>query len=180
MWNIDLFILPRQQEKNSLLFFDFQLPEDILHARPGAHHSDNNWRFSKELHIQMGFHTRLEQEDRVRRWAQAEPASNPGPPLCETLIIIIIIIIMKNFNRRSSHGHHGSKRHKLAQHAHSRGSHTFTHTLYINTVTTTLCETPAQLLQILEWNFYFDGYLREEEQTGAPREKPQTACCITC
>ena len=31
---------------------------------------------------------------------------------------------MKNFN-----GHHGSQRHELAQHAHSRGSHTFTHTL---------------------------------------------------
>ena len=32
------------------------------------------------------------------------------------------MIIMKNFNRHSSHGHHGSKRHELAQHAHSRGS----------------------------------------------------------
>ena len=39
------------------------------------------------------------------------------------LIIIIIIVTMKNFNRCSSRGHHGSKRHKLAQHAHSRGSH---------------------------------------------------------
>ena len=27
---------------------------------------------------------------------------------------------MKNFIRRGSHGHHGSKRRKLAQHAHSR------------------------------------------------------------
>ena len=35
---------------------------------------------------------------------------------------------MKNFNRRSSHGHHGSKRLELAQDAHSRGSHAFTHT----------------------------------------------------
>ena len=34
---------------------------------------------------------------------------------------------MKNCNRRSSsHGHHGSMCHKLAQHAHSRGSHAFT------------------------------------------------------
>ena len=40
---------------------------------------------------------------------------------------IIIIIVMKNFNRRSSHGHHGSKRHELAQHAHARGLHAFTH-----------------------------------------------------
>ena len=34
---------------------------------------------------------------------------------------------------------------------HIQGSHTFTHTLtYINTVTTMLCEAPAQLLHILE------------------------------
>ena len=36
---------------------------------------------------------------------------------------------MKNFNTRSSHGHHGSKRRELAQHAHSRRSHALTHTL---------------------------------------------------
>ena len=43
----------------------------------------------------------------------------------------LIMIIMKNFNRSSYHGHHGSKskRSELAQHAHSRGSHTFTYTL---------------------------------------------------
>ena len=41
---------------------------------------------------------------------------------------IIMIMIMKNFNRRDSHGHHGSKRRELAQHAHSHGSHGFTHT----------------------------------------------------
>ena len=40
------------------------------------------------------------------------------------IIIIIIIIIMKNFNRHSSYGDHGSK-----QHTHSPGSHAFTHTL---------------------------------------------------
>ena len=57
---------------------------------------------------------------------------------------------MKNFNRRSSHDHHSSKRHKLVQHVHSRGSQAFTHTFYINTVTTTLCEAPAQLLHNLE------------------------------
>ena len=45
------------------------------------------------------------------------------------IIIMIIIIIMKNFNRRSSHSHHGSKRGELRKHAHSRGSHAFTHTL---------------------------------------------------
>ena len=53
------------------------------------------------------------------------------------IIIMIIIIkkkkkkkkkkekIMKNCNRCSSHGHHDSKRRKLVQHAHSRGSHAF-------------------------------------------------------
>ena len=35
---------------------------------------------------------------------------------------------MKNFHRRNSHGHHGSKRCELAQHTHSGGSHAFTHT----------------------------------------------------
>ena len=35
---------------------------------------------------------------------------------------------MKNFNRRSSHGYHGSKRRELAQHAHSHGLHTVTST----------------------------------------------------
>ena len=36
---------------------------------------------------------------------------------------------MKNCNRRNSHGHQGSKRSELAQHAGSHGSHAFTHTL---------------------------------------------------
>ena len=36
---------------------------------------------------------------------------------------------MQNFNKRNSHGHHGSKRRELAQHAHSSGSHAFTHIL---------------------------------------------------
>ena len=49
----------------------------------------------------------------------------------------IIIIIMKNFNKRSSHVDHGSKHRELAQHAHLRGPHAFTLTLYINTVITT-------------------------------------------
>ena len=41
----------------------------------------------------------------------------------------IIIIIMKNFNRRKSHGHHGSRR-RTQTDAHLHGSHAaFTHTL---------------------------------------------------
>ena len=43
-------------------------------------------------------------------------------------------VIMKNFNRRDCHGHHGSKRRELARHAHSHGSHAFTHILYTNHV----------------------------------------------
>ena len=35
---------------------------------------------------------------------------------------------MKNFNWRTFHGHHGSKRRELEQHAHSHGSHAFPHT----------------------------------------------------
>ena len=45
-----------------------------------------------------------------------------------TCILLLFFLIMKNFNRRSSHSRHGSKRRKVAQHAHSRGSHVFTHT----------------------------------------------------
>ena len=42
----------------------------------------------------------------------------------------MMIMNMENFNnRRSSHGNHGSERRELAQHARSRGSHAFTHTL---------------------------------------------------
>ena len=44
------------------------------------------------------------------------------------------VMLPRTLNRRSSHGHRGSKRRELAQHAHSRGSYAFTHTLYINTV----------------------------------------------
>ena len=58
------------------------------------------------------------------------------PCRCSWSQVIIIILtgtlllwIMKNFNRCNSHSHHGSKRLKLAQHAHSHGSHAFTRTL---------------------------------------------------
>ena len=86
---------------------------------------------------------------------------------------------MKNFNRRSPHVHHGSKRRKLAQRAHSRGSHAFTHTLYINTFTTTLCEPPAQLLNNLEFIILI---LKVPEGGGANRRStrgnPPTACSL--
>ena len=59
---------------------------------------------------------------------------------------------MKKFNSRGCHGHHGSKRRELPQHAVARiHSHT-----YINTVTTIVCEAPTQLLQKLESNFSFE------------------------
>ena len=63
---------------------------------------------------------------------------------------------MKNYNRRSSHGHHGSKRRELAQHAHSTWiAHMHSHT-YINTVTTTsLCEAVSSVSYYRIWNLVF-------------------------
>ena len=58
---------------------------------------------------------------------------------------------------------------------HSRGSHAFTHTSYINTATTTLCEAPAQLLQILESIVLFWRNLRDGGANRSTRRKPQTA-----
>ena len=54
------------------------------------------------------------------------------------------------YNRRDSHGHHGSKRRELAQHAHTHMDwvvriHSLTH-FTSTTVTTTWCEAPAQAL----------------------------------
>ena len=56
----------------------------------------------------------------------------------------------KNVNRRSSYGHHGSKRRELAQHAHQRGSHASTHTL-----TSTQLQPPCTkrlLSYYIHWN----------------------------
>ena len=61
---------------------------------------------------------------------------------------------MKNFNRRSSHGHHGSKGCKLAQHAHWRGSHAFTHTLTV-TQLQPRCAKCWQLSYYRIWNGFF-------------------------
>ena len=58
------------------------------------------------------------------------------PPEASLLVLRHMDRVMRQrlgHNRRSSHGHHGSKRRELAHHAHSRGSHAFSHTLYINT-----------------------------------------------
>ena len=44
----------------------------------------------------------------------------------------LLLLIMKSFNIRSSHGHHGSKRRKLAQlttHTHVDRTHSLTHVL---------------------------------------------------
>ena len=72
-----------------------------------------------------------------------------------------------------------SQSRKLGLHAHSHGSHAFTHTLtelYINTVTftTTLCEAPAQLLQNLESNFYFEGTWGRRSKPEYPEKTPVT------
>ena len=60
---------------------------------------------------------------------------SPGPSCTTTSQLDVWYMIwydVKNYNRRNSRGHHGSKRRELAQqHAHSRGSLAFTHTLYI-------------------------------------------------
>ena len=59
-------------------------------------------------------------------------------------------------------------------HTHVDRTHSLTH-LNINTVTTTVYEAPAQLLQISNL-FLFGRYLREGRQTGVPGETPPTAC----
>ena len=84
------------------------------------------------------------------------------------IIFASLIIIINNFNRRSSHGHHGSKCCELA---HSRGSHTFTHTL----TSTTLCQAPAHLLQNLESKQKF----KLAEGGEANQRKTPTACPLT-
>ena len=61
--------------------------------------------------------------DQWSDWAGGPP---PRGQLC-SIRVSMTMMTMKNFNRRSSHGHHGSKRRELAQHAHSRGSHSLTH-----------------------------------------------------
>ena len=73
------------------------------------------------------------------------------------IIIIITIIIMKNCNRHSTHGHHGSKRRAAnwrntqlrVDRTHSLTSHT-----YINTVTTTSYEAPAELNYRIRKDFF--------------------------
>ena len=83
------------------------------------------------------------------------------------IIIMVIIIIMNCNSRGSSHSHHGPKRRELAQHAHWRGSHAFAHAL---TSTSTLCEAPAQLLQNLESNFYFEGTWGRGSKPECPKK----------
>ena len=73
------------------------------------------------------------------------------------------------FNRRSSHGHHGSKRREPAQHAHSRASHAFTHTL-TSTQTQPLCP-KRQLRYYRIWNQIF--ILKVPEGGGSKPEYPE-------
>ena len=77
------------------------------------------------------------------------------PPLCvhgQLNAHVLIRIIIKNFDRSSWL--------KAPRTAATRTltwiTRIYSHT-YINTVTTTLSEAPAQLLQNLESNFYFEG-----------------------
>ena len=68
-----------------------------------------------------------------------------------------VIIIMKNFNRRSFHGHHGSKCHELAQHIHS---HTYINTCSYN--------------QNLELNFHFEGTWGRGSKPEYPEKTPDS------
>ena len=72
---------------------------------------------------------------------------------CVLLLVLLLLIMKNNFNRRSSHSHHGSKRHELAQHVHSRGSYTFTHTL-TSAQSQPLC-VKRQLSYYRIWNQFF-------------------------
>ena len=102
-------------------------------------------------------------------WVRAEKRANENCLEVEiegTTKNIVCHIIMKNFNRRTSHGHYGSKRRKLTWIARIH-SHTF-----INTVKTTLCEAPPQLLQNLESNFYFEGTWEGEQTEKTPDRFP--------
>ena len=85
---------------------------------------------------------------------------------------------MKNFNRHSSHGDHGSKHGELAQHALTWIARIHSHT-YINTVSTTLCEAPAQLLHNLELlKFYFEGTSGRGTKLEYPEKPPPAACSL--
>ena len=77
---------------------------------------------------------------------------------------------MKNFNRHR----------EMAQDAHSRGSHAFTHTL-IPTQIQPRCAKKHQLSYYRIWNrILFWRYLREGEQIGVTRRNPPTACQLIC
>ena len=81
------------------------------------------------------------------------------------------------FNRHTSYDHHGSKRRELAQHAHSRGSHAFTHTRrYTPTQLQPRCA-KRQLSYYIIWTPIF--ILNVPEGGGAnrsARRNPSTAC----
>ena len=86
-----------------------------------------------------------------------------------------VIIIMKNFNRRRFHGHHGSKCCKLVQHAHSCGSHTFTHTLSSTQLQPHCAK--RQLSYYIIWNQIFILKVPEGgEENRSTQRKPPTAC----
>ena len=83
---------------------------------------------------------------------------------------------MKNFSRRSSHGHHSSNKALWTGATRTltwiARIHSQSHT-HINTVTM-MCEVPAQLIHNLESTFYF---WREGEKTRVPGENPWQPAC---
>ena len=77
---------------------------------------------------------------------------------------------MKHINRRSSHGHHDSKRREMAQHAHSHGSHAVTHNNSYNHVVRNASSA------IIEFGIEFLSlrYLREGEKPEYPEKTPDS------
>ena len=65
------------------------------------------------------------------------------------------MMMMKNLNRRDSHGHHGSKRRELVQHAHTWITRIHSHT-YINTVTTAESAMSTEKFNIAIYTFSDD------------------------
>ena len=86
----------------------------------------------------------------------------------EHFFTIHCIIIMKNFHKRSSHGHHGSKRSELA-HTHMDRTYSLTH-LQSTQLQPRCTKRQLSYYRIRNQICIFWRYLREGEQTGVPRK----------
>ena len=88
-------------------------------------------------------------------------------------------MIKENINRRSCHGHHGSKRRELAQHntrTHVDRTHSLTHLhqhSYNHFVPSASSAIIFQCMLGIEIEILLRRYLREGEQTVVTGEKPR-------